>query len=291
MNIPLPHRPATPRLIRALGVMLALLPLIALAMISRAAPRERTANPHGALKEDCGTCHGAGGWKPARIGPKFDHSRYGFRLEGAHADADCRACHKSLDFKRGEANCVACHDDVHRGELGVDCARCHGARSFIDPSRMIRAHSMTRFPLRGAHAGLECEQCHAPAAQGQLQFVNARSDCAACHMDDYRVIVLSRLAALADVGDPRPIIAPPEGDVPAYAAWSERFPVWRRLDELGRPVPPEGAGEDDLDPARYALPTMAARLESAGDPMRALLEVQPEVHAAVQRLEALLGSR
>jgi Zn finger protein HypA/HybF involved in hydrogenase expression len=184
MNAPLQHRSAAPRLARVLGVLLALVPLVAVALVSRAA--ERTASPHGALKEDCGLCHGASAWKPARISPRFDHARFGFRLEGAHADADCRACHKSLDFKRGEANCVTCHEDVHRNELGADCARCHSSRSFIDRSRMVRAHSLTRFPLRGAHAGLDCEQCHAPAAEGQLQFVSARSNCMSCHMDDYR---------------------------------------------------------------------------------------------------------
>ena len=186
MNPPRVRPPASRRILRPLAVLLTLLPLVALARISWAAPAERTESPHGALKEDCGLCHGARAWKPAKIGPRFDHSRYGFRLDGAHADAVGRACHKSLDFKRGEANCASCHDDVHRGELGADCARCHGARSFIDRSRMLRAHSLTRFPLRGAHAALDCEQCHAPAAQGQLQFVSASSQCASCHMDDYR---------------------------------------------------------------------------------------------------------
>ena len=192
MNAPLAHPPDPPRrkpaarLTRVLGVLLVLLPLAVLAISSRAAQTERTASPHGALKEECGLCHGASAWKPARISSRFDHSRYGFRLEGAHADADCRTCHKSLDFKSGEANCVACHEDVHRGELGMECSRCHSPRSFIDRSRMLRAHSLTRFPLRGAHAGLDCEQCHAPAAEGQHQFVSARSDCAGCHMNDYR---------------------------------------------------------------------------------------------------------
>lgn len=163
----------------------ALCPLVALALSSRAATAPRVDNPHGAFREDCGQCHRASGWKPVRIGPKFDHSRYGFALTGAHAAAGCRSCHTSLEFKRERAQCASCHADPHQGELGIDCARCHSARSFLDRGPLQRMHQLTAFPLTGSHAGLDCESCHRPRAAGQLRYVGTRSDCVSCHRGDY----------------------------------------------------------------------------------------------------------
>jgi hypothetical protein len=50
---------------------------------------------------------------------------------------------------------------------------------------MARMHQMTRFPLIGGHAGLDCESCHPPAAQGHLQYVGTQADCQGCHRADY----------------------------------------------------------------------------------------------------------
>ncbi len=151
-----------------------------------AATRPRVENPHGRFHEACSMCHSADSWTIAKIGPKFDHARFGFRLEGAHATANCMACHTSLEFSRTRTQCASCHQDPHRGEMGVDCARCHGARNFIDRGPMVRAHQLTRFPLTGSHAGLDCESCHPASAQGHLQFVGARIECQSCHMPQYQ---------------------------------------------------------------------------------------------------------
>ncbi len=75
---------------------------------------------------------------------------------------------------------------MHLGELGADCARCHGTRSFLDRAAMLRAHQTTRFPLEGSHLAADCQACHARTAQGQLQFVNRPTACAACHFDAYQ---------------------------------------------------------------------------------------------------------
>jgi len=50
---------------------------------------------------------------------------------------------------------------------------------------MVKAHQLTAFPLTGFHATLDCETCHPPAAQGQMQFLNTQADCQSCHMKDY----------------------------------------------------------------------------------------------------------
>lgn len=143
--------------------------------------------PHGKLKEDCSLCHASESWRPARIGPGFRHENYSdFPMDGAHASANCRACHASLDFAEAETSCVSCHLDPHVGELGMDCALCHTTSNFLDPLRMRRAHQLTRFPLRAAHAAVDCESCHGGPAQGQLVWVNRDTECVSCHLADYQ---------------------------------------------------------------------------------------------------------
>ncbi len=178
---------ATPlhRFRRLVVAALVVLPLLVLGA-ARAATRPRVENPHGRFHEECSLCHGAAGWKPAQVSRKFDHAKYGFKLDGAHAAAACLGCHQSLDFSASQTLCASCHQDPHRGEMGTDCSRCHSARSFVDRGPMFRAHQLTRFPLTGGHAALDCESCHPPAAQGQLQFVSTQAECSACHMDAYR---------------------------------------------------------------------------------------------------------
>jgi hypothetical protein len=157
-----------------------------LAAAATAAVQPKVENPHGRFKGDCGLCHGANGWKPAKISPQFNHASFGFPLTGAHSSAKCAACHSSLDFSQGKQLCASCHQDPHRGEMGTDCARCHSARSFVDRSSMVRQHQATRFPLTGSHAQIDCENCHKPTAQGQMQFVGTKAECQNCHMDAYK---------------------------------------------------------------------------------------------------------
>ena len=57
-----------------------------------------TASPHGDLRLPCATCHTSAGWSPARVSAKFRHADYGPPLVGAHADASCMSCHRSLAF-------------------------------------------------------------------------------------------------------------------------------------------------------------------------------------------------
>ena len=142
------------------------------------------ANPHGSFRGACVQCHDETSWKPARISPRFRHGR--FPLRGTHASVACGSCHHSLEFAVTPTTCTGCHDDVHRGELGLDCARCHTGRSFIDRVGMVRAHRLTRFPLQGAHASVDCERCHRPEPSGQMRFVGTEVECVSCHDYEYR---------------------------------------------------------------------------------------------------------
>jgi len=141
--------------------------------------------PHGDFNEDCSTCHTGDGWKPAVIAKDFKHTKV-FPLRGAHLATSCRACHKSLEFKKTTTLCADCHRDPHIGELGADCGRCHTPRNFIDRTAQLDAHRLTRFPLTGAHVTRDCQECHLPAPQGQLQYVNTPVDCQACHLPLYQ---------------------------------------------------------------------------------------------------------
>ncbi|HEU5262769.1 MAG TPA: hypothetical protein VFU41_15220, partial [Gemmatimonadales bacterium] len=152
-----------------------------------AATQQHTTNPHGKLQQECAVCHRPEAWVPARISSTFDHAKRGIALSGAHAQAACRSCHASLDFRGAPSACLSCHRDVHRGELGNDCSRCHTARSFLDRSVMARAHQMTRFALSGAHLTVDCEACHRPAPQGRLAFVSLPGQCVDCHRDQYQL--------------------------------------------------------------------------------------------------------
>ena len=65
-------------------------------------------------QRDCQTCHVTRDW----FAEKFDHNRQStFSLEGAHAQAECKACHpvetaggtSMMRFKPVDSRCEACH--------------------------------------------------------------------------------------------------------------------------------------------------------------------------------------
>jgi len=89
-------------------------------------------NPHGTqLKIDCKICHSPESWAFNRDSSSFSHESTGFVLEGAHQNADCNDCHKSLVFVGTESNCVSCHSDMHSMSVGNDCARCHNNNNWL----------------------------------------------------------------------------------------------------------------------------------------------------------------
>lgn len=161
--------------------------LCVLLLLPAALPaQERTRSPHGELSVTCSACHKSESWTAVTISAAFRHDRTGMPLTGAHASANCRGCHESLDFQGTTTVCASCHRDTHLGELGADCSQCHSTRSFLDPAVMRRAHQLTRFPLAGAHLTTDCNACHTAAPQGQLQFVSRATDCQSCHLADYQ---------------------------------------------------------------------------------------------------------
>jgi len=142
---------------------------------------------HGKTYEQaggCGQCHrehqGRDGSITTVEPERFDHSLTDFPLEGAHAVADCGACHQPEAARReAPARCVACHReaDRHRGAMGDDCGDCHRSEAWQD---VVFDHGAgTDFPLRGRHVEATCSACH----PGE-RYVETPAECVACHAQD-----------------------------------------------------------------------------------------------------------
>lgn len=130
----------------------------------------------------------------------FNHNLAGYDLEGAHQKIDCRECHKpdyisdaELAKRSGtylglEESCLNCHVDYHQQSLGEDCLACHRYESFEEAPRFD--HDETKFPLKGAHQQVSCEECHPKTIRNRLDFQEfsgiAFSECIDCHQDIHK---------------------------------------------------------------------------------------------------------
>jgi LSD1 subclass zinc finger protein len=126
----------------------------------------------------CANCHTTTDWNSQR----FDHARVtGFALLGQHAHIDCGDCHRSGNLKEPiPQDCAGCHksDDRHASRLGPACADCHGSEVWHVTGFDHLARF--KFPLEGAHAGLDCHACHTAVA-GQQKL---GTQCVDCHRAD-----------------------------------------------------------------------------------------------------------
>ena len=144
-----------------------------------------TGPPHASagFSTSCDQCHRFDSW----FGVKFDHLKNtGFALTGMHATLDCNACHIGGKFKGTPADCVGCHLPDFRKTTNPNhvasnfpqtCQSCHSTSAWQPASF---DHNLVGFPLTGAHATLQCTQCH---ANGNYNLTT--KDCASCHMKDY----------------------------------------------------------------------------------------------------------
>ncbi len=67
--------------------------------------------------------------------------------------------------------------------MGTDCAKCHTVLGWNIAVQQLKDHQ-NRFPLLGAHAAVQCEDCHKGAAVGQFQSLSTA--CNSCHMRDFQ---------------------------------------------------------------------------------------------------------
>jgi len=124
---------------------------------------------------NCQRCHNPTTWGAGGFVHAF------FPLSGAHASANCTACHTGGDFTtRLPRDCLSCHTDdraraPNHDSLPTNCEQCHNTASW---EGVTFAH--TRFPLTGAHLSANCTACH---TGGNFTTPLPR-DCLSCHTDD-----------------------------------------------------------------------------------------------------------
>lgn len=140
----------------------------------------------------------------------FDHGKTGWPLQGAHADAGCRDCHRPENLENAarlrqggadpettflglQTSCLGCHQDEHRGQLGTSCQDCHNQEAWKPAPGFD--HDDTSFPLSKVHQTLACSACHPaetdpsppPGDDGKFLQLSglAHSTCANCHRDPH----------------------------------------------------------------------------------------------------------
>ena len=111
----------------------------------------------------------------------FDHSRLAFKLDGKHTEILCSQCHLNArsrtDLQNTPANCGNCHikEDAHNGQFGRECSACHTTGSW-KPATFD--HNLSAFKLDGAHAGVQCAECHKNEV-----FKDTPTRCDGCHTE------------------------------------------------------------------------------------------------------------
>ena len=137
---------------------------------------------------DCQTCHTPKTWED-REDVLASHFNNGFPLLGVHAVVDCDACHIGQgqdEFTGTPTICQGCHIESYNSTtdpnhvlagFSLDCQDCH--QPYSSSWREAHFEHTAAFPLRGAHALIDCSQCH---AQG---FAGTPAACLACHESAY----------------------------------------------------------------------------------------------------------
>jgi hypothetical protein len=142
----------------------------------------------GQLGSQCASCHTPRDWQPR--GDILDkHAERGFPLTGAHAVADCEACHQKGDqvvYTGTASTCETCHlsrladatDPDHSDAIFQGgCERCHHAG--LGTWRNTAYQHPAGFPLTGAHRLARCGTCH------PTSFAGTPNQCYDCHNAEY----------------------------------------------------------------------------------------------------------
>lgn len=148
----------------------------------------KTTNPnHTAVgfPAQCEMCHSMNSW----MGAQFDHARFtGFALTGAHAKLECSVCHTNNNFSGVRSACVSCHisdfnstnNPNHQAAgFSQECSMCHNTTTWLGVN--FDHNTQTKFPLTGAHATVQCSQCHLNG-----QFAATPTACVGCHLTNFQ---------------------------------------------------------------------------------------------------------
>jgi len=151
----------------------------------QAAYNGTTNPPHLAagFPQNCSICHTTVNW----TGATFNHAVSGnWPLTGFHATLSCTQCHVNNNYGLTSSACWNCHQTDYNNTTNPphkssgfpqDCSICH---TTVDWTGATFNHSATGFPLTGAHATLQCAQCHV-----NNLFAGTPTACWKCHQTDY----------------------------------------------------------------------------------------------------------
>lgn len=143
----------------------------------------------GELGLRCDSCHTSHGWTNQRA-MWSRHDRTRFPLTGVHARVDCDACHRGQQpnqYVTTPTECGQCHVQAYQSAKNPDhvargfsrrCEDCHTANAWRPASGVD--HSLTRFPLTGAHLSVSCARCHVGG-----RYAGTPTDCNSCHQANY----------------------------------------------------------------------------------------------------------
>jgi len=142
--------------------------------------------PHAGFPTNCEQCHDTVQWTDG----KFDHSKTGFTLTGAHTDPPrvCTDCHVNNNYNLTSTACYSCHQkdfvgaknpDHVAGGFAQTCELCHSTSAW-QPATFD--HSKSAFPLTGSHTvpPRQCADCH---INNNYNITNIT--CISCHQKDY----------------------------------------------------------------------------------------------------------
>lgn len=128
------------------------------------------------------------------------------QLSKAHAELEgderCGDCH-SAGRRVANDKCMSCHQDVAgtvrrktglhgRTYAGQPCASCHvdhrgRSHDLVRWDQKTFDHRQAGWPLRDAHARLDCMKCHTNKNErGVHTFIGQSSACASCHEDPHK---------------------------------------------------------------------------------------------------------
>jgi hypothetical protein len=140
------------------------------------------------ISPDCVECHSLTEDFKHTLYSAERHQKTKFPLEGAHAATPCFSCHISEDrwtFIKNSSTCTQCHKNIHEDRFAVngvtECKRCHDTESWF-PGKFD--HKLTKFPLDGKHAKVECRLCHKPYTKGGkilIEYKITKFQCIDCH--------------------------------------------------------------------------------------------------------------
>src|SRR5262249_36774428 len=85
--------------------------------------------------------------------------------------------------------CSDCHSDPHSGQFakrkdGGRCESCHTVDAWKPSTFTAENHATSNYPLEGAHAKLECAQCHIPQ-RAATKYKITFALCTDCHKDEH----------------------------------------------------------------------------------------------------------